>query len=51
MADALQRLLEAPDYAGALASKGREKALTQFSRERMNEDYEDLFMRLANRRD
>jgi glycosyltransferase involved in cell wall biosynthesis len=51
MAGALQRLLEAPEYAAALASKGREKALTQFSRERMNEDYEDLFMRLANRRD
>jgi glycosyltransferase involved in cell wall biosynthesis len=51
MADALQRLLEAPEYAAALASKGREKALTQFSRDRMNQDYENLFMRLAKRGD
>lgn len=51
MADALQMLLEAPAYASALAQKGREKALTQFSRERMNQDYEDLFMRLAGHGD
>jgi glycosyltransferase involved in cell wall biosynthesis len=51
LADALQGLLEAPEYASALARKGRDKALTQFSRERMNQDYEDLFMRLARRGD
>jgi glycosyltransferase involved in cell wall biosynthesis len=49
MADALQRLLESPGDAAAMARRGREKALTQFSRERMNRDYEDLFMRLAQR--
>ncbi len=51
MADALQLLLEAPGYASAMAQKGREKALTQFSRDRMNQDYENLFMRLATRSD
>jgi glycosyltransferase involved in cell wall biosynthesis len=49
MADALQRLLESPGDAAEMARRGRDKALTQFSRERMNRDYEDLFMRLAQR--
>jgi glycosyltransferase involved in cell wall biosynthesis len=49
LADALERLLRDPGLAQMLGSAGREKALREFSRERMNQGYERLLMQIAGR--
>ena len=50
LADALERLLRAPAYAEKLGRAGREKALRDFSRERMNAGYEKLFIEITRQR-
>ena len=50
LAAALERLLRDPAYAQKLGSAGREKALREFSRERMNQGYEKLFMEITRQR-
>jgi glycosyltransferase involved in cell wall biosynthesis len=47
LCDALVQLLQNPDQAARLASAGRKKACEHFSRDRMNQDYEALFLALA----
>ncbi len=49
LADALERLLGDPIEAEKLSHAGRQKALREFSRERMNQRYEDMFMQIAGR--
>lgn len=49
LADALAQLLTQPQLAAEIANAGRQKAHRQFSRERMNADYEALFLRLTGR--
>ena len=46
-ADALQELLEQPDMAAALARTGQQRAFSEFSRERMNADYEAMCLALC----
>ena len=47
MADVLQTLLEQPDASAMLASEARATALRDFSRARMNQAYDALFLALA----
>ena len=47
LADALERLLRDPAYAEKLSSAGREKALREYTRERMNQAYEKLFREIT----
>lgn len=49
LADALERLWREPASAAAMARRGRCKALAQFSRERMTQRYEELFLSLLTR--
>lgn len=46
LADALERLWREPASAAAMARRGREKALAQYSRELMTQRYEALFLSL-----
>lgn len=46
LADSLERLMREPAAAAAMARRGREKALAQYSRERMTRRYEELFLSL-----
>lgn len=47
LAQALQALLEAPDAAARLGAAARATALHDYSRTRMNQEYEALFLQLA----
>jgi len=47
MAQALQALLEDPDAAARLGAAARATALHDYSRTRMNQEYEALFLQLA----
>ena len=47
LADALERLLRNPSDAKRLSRAGQQKALLEFSRERMNQGYENLFMQIT----
>lgn len=47
MAQQLKICLQNPAAQQALADAGRTRALTEFSRERMNQQYESLFLQLA----
>ena len=49
LADALERLLRNPSDAARLSHAGQQKARREFSRERMNQGYEQLFMQIAGR--
>lgn len=49
LADALESLLRDPARAAALAAAGRERALAEFSRERMQSAYADLFLQIGER--
>ena len=51
LADALERLLRNPEAAARIGRAGQQKALLEFSRERMNQNYERLFMEIAGRSD
>jgi glycosyltransferase involved in cell wall biosynthesis len=52
LADAIEAMLRDPRRAAALAARGRARALDEYTRERMNERYEGLFIELAaSRRD
>lgn len=46
---AIKNVLTQPDKLQPVADAGRERALTEFSRERMSDDYEALFVRLTQR--
>ena len=48
LAGILQALLEHPDTSAQLGAAARAKALSDYSRTRMNQAYEDLFLELAN---
>ena len=50
LADALERLLRNPSDAARLSRAGQQKARLEFSRERMNQGYERLFMQIAGRK-
>jgi glycosyltransferase involved in cell wall biosynthesis len=47
LADAIEALLRDPEAASALAARGRARALAEFSRERMQSRYAELFLELA----
>ncbi len=47
MADILQALLEDPDASARLGAAARATALQHYSRERMNQAYQDLFLQLV----
>ena len=47
LADTLQALLEHPDAAAQFGAAARARALCDFSRKRMNEAYEALFLELV----
>ena len=49
-ADALQELLERPQSAEKMARAGQLRAFSQFSRERMNADYEALCLELCGKK-
>jgi glycosyltransferase involved in cell wall biosynthesis len=49
LADALQQLLQNPLQASALARAGRARALADYSRERMQAGYAELFLQLLGR--
>ena len=49
LADALERLLRNPSDAARLSRAGQQKAMQEFSRERMNQGYEEMFMEIAGR--
>jgi len=49
LADALERLLRNPSDAERLSRAGQQKARLEFSRERMNQGYERLFMEISGR--
>jgi glycosyltransferase involved in cell wall biosynthesis len=49
LADALQQLLQDPLQAAALARAGRARALADYSRERMQAGYAELFLQLLGR--
>ena len=49
LADALERLLRNPDHAARISDAGQQNARLEFSRERMNQGYEQLFMEIAGR--
>ena len=49
LANALERLLRNPDDAARISHAGQQKARLEFSRERMNQGYERLFMEIAGR--
>ncbi len=49
LADALERLLRNPSDAARLAHAGQQKVTREYSRERMNQGYERLFMQIAGR--
>ncbi|MFS8136650.1 MAG: glycosyltransferase [Thermomonas sp.] len=48
LAGILQSLLEHPDMSAQLGAAAREKALSDYSRTRMNQAYEDLFLSLVD---
>ena len=48
-ADALQELLENSEKAAPMARAGQQRAFSDFSRERMNADYEALCLSLCGR--
>lgn len=50
LASALERLLTDPGLAGALGRVGRQTAVREYGRERMNARYEQLFLDLAGTR-
>lgn len=47
LAVAIESVLRDPQAAAATATRGRQRALTEFSRERMQADYAELFLQLA----
>ncbi len=49
LADALAALLNNPQQAAKLAFAGRQRAVSEFSRERMHQGYERLFLDIAGR--
>ena len=49
LADALERLLRDTSEAAKLSHAGQKKAQRDFSRERMNQGYEAMFMQIAGR--
>lgn len=49
LADALEALLKNPEHAAKLACAARDRALSEFSVERMHQGYERLFLDIAGR--
>jgi glycosyltransferase involved in cell wall biosynthesis len=48
LADALESLLRNPAHAAQMATLARQRAFAAFSRDRMNSDYEKLFLSIAS---